>query len=148
MVQDFIGDAILAVFNAPLDDREHAWHAVETAVQMQAALARLNARWEADGRPPLAMGVAVHTGEAFAGNVGSPKKKKYAVIGDTVNTVSRMEGQNRELGTAILISGATRAAVGERVQARDRGTVKVKGKVQAVELYEVTDLGGAPESPS
>ena len=148
MVQDFIGDAILAVFNAPLDDREHAWHAVETAVQMQAALARLNARWEADGRPPLAMGVAVHTGEAFAGNVGSPKKKKYAVIGDTVNTVSRMEGQNRELGTGILISGATRAAVGERVQARDRGTVKVKGKVQAVELYEVTDLGGAPESPS
>jgi adenylate cyclase len=148
MVQDFIGDAILAVFNAPLDDREHAWHAVDTAVQMQAALARLNARWEAGGRPPLAMGVAVHTGEAFAGNVGSLKKKKYAVIGDTVNTVSRMEGQNRELGTGILISGATRAAVGDRVQSRARGAVMVKGKAQAVELFEVTGPSGAPEASS
>jgi adenylate cyclase len=148
MVQDFIGDAILAVFNAPLDDRDHAEHAVRTAIEMQAALSDLNARWAAEGRPALAMGVAVHTGEAFAGNVGSPRKKKYAVIGDTVNTVSRMEGQNRELGTGILISEATRAALGERVQVRDRGAVKVKGKEQAVQLLEVIALADAPAAAS
>ena len=135
MVSDFIGDGILAFFGAPSDDPEHAWHAVLTALDMQAALARLNQRWEREGRPLLSMGIAVNSGEVFAGNVGSPKKKKYAVMGDPVNTVSRMEGQNRELGTSILISAATLAAVEGRVVARDRGAVKVKGKAQPVELF-------------
>lgn len=137
MVSDFIGDGILAMFGAPSDDPDHAWHAVSAALEMQGALTRLNAEWEAKGRTPLAMGIAVNTGEVFAGNVGSPKKKKYAVMGDPVNTVSRMEGQNRELGTSILISGATLAGVKGRVSVRDRGSVKVKGKAQMVELFEL-----------
>jgi len=140
MVSDLIGDGILAVYGAPLDDPEHAWHAVKTALQMKAALQRLNQQWQAAGRPPLAMGVAAHTGEVFAGNVGSPRKKKYTVLGDTVNTVARIEGLNRELGTAILISGATLAAVKDRVVVRDRGSVTVKGRNQPVELFEL--LGG------
>ncbi len=139
MVSDFIGDGILAVYGAPLDDPEHAWHAVKTALDMQAALQRLNQKWQAEGRPPLAMGVAAHTGEVFAGNVGSPRKKKYAVLGDTVNTVARIEGLNRELGTAILISTATLAAVKGRVVVRDRGSVTVKGRTQPVELFELLD---------
>lgn len=143
IVSDFIGDGILAFFGAPSDDPEHAWHAVLTALDMQAALAQLNERWEREGRPRLSMGIAVNTGEVFAGNVGSPKKKKYAVMGDPVNTVSRMEGQNRELGTSILISAATLAAVEGRVVARDRGAVKVKGKAQAVELFELMALSPA-----
>jgi len=137
IVSDFIGDGILAFFGAPSDDPEHAWHAVQTALAMQDALAGLNRAWEGQGRPRLSMGIAVNTGEVFAGNVGSPKKKKYAVMGDPVNTVSRMEGQNRELGTSILLSGATLAAVKGRVVARDRGAVMVKGKAQAVELNEL-----------
>lgn len=137
MVQDFIGDGILAVFGAPLDDPEHAWHAVETALGMQAALAALNGRWQTEGRAPLAMGAAVHTGPVFAGNVGAPRKKKYAVLGDTVNTVSRIEGLNRELGTTVLVSGATLAAVGDRVAVRDRGAVSVKGKVEPVQVFEL-----------
>jgi len=140
MVSDFIGDGILAFFGAPSDDADHAGHATHTALGMQAALARLNAAWESQGRPPLSMGIAVNTGEVFAGNVGSPKKKKYAVMGDPVNTVSRMEGQNRELGTSILISEATLAAVGGRVVVRARGAVTVKGKTQPLQLFELVGL--------
>jgi adenylate cyclase len=148
MVVDFIGDGMLAVFGAPTDDPEHAWHAVATALEMQAALAQLNQRWRREGRPPLTMGVAVHTGEVFAGNVGSPQRKKYAVLGDTVNTVSRIEGLNRDLGTAILISGAALAAVKDRVVVRDRGPVAVKGRTQPVELFELLGLCGEVEAPS
>ncbi len=140
LVSDFIGDGMLAIFGAPLDDPAHAWHAVETAIGMHAALRRLNERWTAAGRPSLAMGVAVNTGEVFAGNVGSPRKKKYAALGDTVNSTARMEGLNRELGTEILISAATLALVADRVQVRDRGDVRVKGKVQMLAIFELEGL--------
>jgi len=137
MVSDFIGDGILAIFGAPIDDPEHAWHAVEAALGMQAALRRLNRSWAATGRPTLAMGVAVNTGEAFVGNMGSARKKKYSVLGDTVNTVSRIEGLNRDLGTEILVSAGTLAAVKDRVRVRDRGEVMLKGKAQSVAIFEV-----------
>ena len=143
LVQDFVGDAIMAVYGAPLDDPEHCWHAAHTAVAMHVALEGLNRRWEAEGRGPLAMGIAVHTGEAFAGTLGAPRKKKYAVLGDTVNTTSRMEGLNRDLGTGILISGAVLAVLKDRVVVRDRGSVTVKGRRQPVEIYELTSLTDA-----
>ncbi len=139
-VNDFIGDGILAIYGAPGDDPDHAWHGVTTALGMQAALGRLNAQWQGEARGPLAMGVAVHTGEVFAGNLGSPRRKKYTVLGDTVNTVSRIEGLNRDLSTAILISGTTLAAVKDRVVVRDRGSVPVKGRAQPVELFELMGL--------
>ncbi len=140
LVQDFIGDAILAVYGAPSDDPDHAWHAVRTALEMHAALARLNARWAGDGRLALAMGVAVHTGAVFAGTVGSPRRKKYTVLGDTVNVAARLEGLNRDLGTTILLSGATLEAVRERVTVRDRGAVTVKGRSQPVAVFELQGL--------
>ncbi|MBI3031143.1 MAG: adenylate/guanylate cyclase domain-containing protein, partial [Candidatus Rokubacteria bacterium] len=132
---------------APLDDPDHAWHAVTTALDMQAGLRRLNDRWGADARPTLAMGVAVHTGQVFAGNVGSPRRKKYAVMGDTVNTASRIEGLNRELSTAILISGATLAVVKERVLVKDRGAIPVKGRTQPVEVFELVGLSEPGKPP-
>jgi adenylate cyclase len=140
LVQDFIGDAIMAVYGAPLDDPEHCWHAARSAVGMHAALESLNRAWEADGRGPLAMGVAVHTGPVFAGTLGAPRKKKYAVLGDTVNLTSRMEGLNRDLGTGILISGAALAALRDRVVVRDRGRVAVKGRREPVEIHELLSL--------
>jgi adenylate cyclase len=140
MVSDFIGDGILAVFGAPLDDPEHAWHAVQTALGMQAALRRLNAGWAEEDRPALAMGAAVNTGEVFAGNIGSARKMKYAVMGDTVNTVARIEALNRDLGTEVLIGAATLAAVGDRVRACDRGEVTVKGRVKTVAIFELEGL--------
>ena len=140
LVQDFIGDAIMAIYGAPLDDPEHCWHAARTAVGMHAALAALNHRWEAEGRGPLAMGIAVHTGPAFAGTLGAPRKKKYAVLGDTVNLTSRMEGLNRDLGTGILISGAVLAVLRDRMVVRDRGSVAVKGRSEPVEIHELLSL--------
>jgi len=140
LVQDFIGDAIMAVYGAPLDDPEHCWHAARSAIGMHAALAELNHRWEAEGRGPLAMGIAVHTGPAFAGTLGAPRKKKYAVLGDTVNVASRMEGLNRDLGTGILISGAVLAVLRDRTVVRDRGSVAVKGRSEPVEIHELLSL--------
>ena len=104
---------------------------------MQAALARLNAGWAATGRPTLAMGVAINTGPAFVGNMGSARRKKYSVLGDTVNTVARIEALNRDLGTSILVSAATLARVKDRVDARDRGRVSLKGKAEPVAIYEL-----------
>jgi len=140
LVQDFIGDAIMAVYGAPLDDPEHCWHAARSAVGMHAALESLNRAWEADGRGPLAMGVAVHTGPVFAGTLGAPRKKKYAVLGDTVNLTSRMEGLNRDLGTGILISGAALAVLRDRVVVRNRGRVAVKGRREPVDIHELLSL--------
>jgi adenylate cyclase len=140
LVQDFIGDAIMAVYGAPLDDPEHCWHAARSAVGMHAALESLNRAWEADGRGPLAMGVAVHTGPVFAGTLGAPRTKKYAVLGDTVNLTSRMEGLNRDLGTGILISGAALAVLRDRVVVRDRGRVAVKGRREPVDIHELLSL--------
>jgi adenylate cyclase len=144
LVQDFIGDAIMAVYGSPLDDPQHCWHAVRTAVGMHAALEALNRRWEAEGRAPLAMGIAIHTGEVFAGTLGAPRKKKYAVLGDTVNLTSRIEGLNRDLGTGILVSGAVLAALKDRVVVRDRGSVAVKGRREPVEIFELLRLQEGP----
>ena len=148
MVSDFIGDGILAFFGAPLDEPEHAWHAVQSAVEMQAALGRLNTRWRLEGKDPLAMGVAVNTGPAFAGTIGAPRKKKYAVLGDTVNTAARIETLNRQLGTRILIGRATLDAVREHVVVGRTEAVAVKGKAEPVEVFEVLALAENPARDS
>ena len=149
MVNDFIGDAILAVFGAPLDDPEHARHALESALGMGEALAGLNRRWEAEGLPPLRMGLGIHTGEAFVGNVGRAGKVKYAVVGDTVNLASRVEGLNKERGTTMLVTEAAYRASGLDLEVNDRGLISVKGREEPVRVYEVigprpvTDSGGS-----
>jgi adenylate cyclase len=144
MVSDFIGDGILAFFGAPVDDPEHPWHAVQTALEMQAALEALNARWTREGKLPLAMGIAVNTGAAFAGTIGAPRKKKFAVLGDTVNTAARIEGLNRQLGTRILAGRATVDAVRARVTVRSLDVVAVKGKAEPVEIFEIIGLAPMP----
>src|SRR5215470_12803505 len=137
MVNDFIGDAILAVFGAPLDDPSHAQHAVQSALAMIETLATLNRRWSTEGLPPLRMGVGIHTGEVFAGNVGRAGKVKYAVVGDTVNLASRVEGLNKELGTTMLVTESTYRAAGLDLAVKDRGLVSVKGREEPVRIYEV-----------
>jgi adenylate cyclase len=99
MINDFVGDAIMAVFGAPLADADHALHAVQSAVAMEQALDALNQRWEARGLPSLHMGIGIHTGEVFAGNIGGAAKLKYAVVGDPVNATARLESLNKELDT-------------------------------------------------
>jgi adenylate cyclase len=132
-----VGDAVMAVFGAPMDDPEHAWHAVQSAVAMDRALQTLNLRWSAAGLPNLRMGIGIHTGEVFAGNVGGRDRIKYTVIGDPVNVASRVEGLNKELSTTLLITEETLAAIGDRLPVRDCGLVAVKGRVEKVRVYEV-----------
>lgn len=140
MINDFIGDAVMAIFGAPLDDPEHAFHAAQSAMGMERALVTLNARWAASGLPPLRMGIGVHTGEVFAGNVGGKTRFKYTLIGDPVNVASRVEGVNKELDTSILITEATYREIASRVKAEDRGEVHVKGRIESVRVYTLLDV--------
>jgi adenylate cyclase len=141
MINDFVGDAVMAVFGAPVPDPEHAWNAVQSAIDMDRALTELNEKWKKAGLVELRMGIGIHTGRVFAGNVGGRDRMKYTVIGDPVNVASRVEGLNKDLSTTLLVTEETLAVVGDRVRARDCGPVAVKGRVEKVRVYEVLTDG-------
>jgi adenylate cyclase len=145
-IQDFVGDGILGVFGAPGQDPDHAWHAALSALEMQVAIRQLGDRWEREVGTSFALGVAIHTGEVFAGAVGSPKQRKYAVVGDPVNTVARLEEVNRNLGTEIVMSGEVLALVRERVDVQPRGMFAMRGRSHAVEVFELLGIQCAPWS--
>lgn len=142
-VDKYIGDAIVAVFGAPLDDPHHARNAVTAALQCQAKLAALNA----DPAQPfkgkrLGARIGINTGAALVGNIGSSRRFNYTVMGDTVNLASRLEGANKYFGSAIMVSDATRAACGEDAIAwRELDRVRVKGRAAPVAIHE--PLAGA-----
>jgi adenylate cyclase len=136
-VDKFVGDMIMALFSAPLDDADHADHAVETALAMMEELARLNSQWAAEGRPTLDIGIGINTGDMVAGNLGSESIMSYTVIGDNVNLGARLESLNKDYRTRVIISGATRAALKGRYDIRALGGVVVKGKSVSVEIFEV-----------
>src|SRR5581483_11170829 len=121
---------------------DHALQACRAAVEMSEVVARLNARWEGDGREPLHTGFGVATGEMLVGNFGSSQRFTYTVIGDRVNLGARLESLNKEYETArhIIISEATYALVKDRVVARPLGSVTVKGKHRAVDIYDLVDV--------
>jgi adenylate cyclase len=134
----FVGDMVMALFGAPLDDPDHAYHAVSAARDMVRALEELNRTWEAEGRPTLGIGIGVSTGEMIAGNIGSDTVRSYTVIGDAVNLGARLESLNKDHGTTIIVSATTASALGGRVPLRPMGAVVVKGKTVPVEIFEVT----------
>jgi adenylate cyclase len=136
----FVGDMVMGLFGAPLDDEDHAEHAVQAALAMSRALDDLNRAWAAAGKPQLDIGVGISTGEMVAGNIGSSAIMSYTVIGDTVNLGARLESLNKEYGTRIIISEQTRAALKGRYDIRPLGGVTVKGKSQAVQIFEVRPI--------
>jgi class 3 adenylate cyclase len=142
MINDFIGDGILAVFGAPLPDPEHAIRAAGAALAMQEALTRLNQDWAARGLPALRMGIGVHTGTVFAGNVGGPGRIKYTVVGDAVNVTARLESLNKELSTTTLVTEEARRAIGDRAETRYRGEVPVKGRAEPLRVHELLAVHG------
>ena len=143
----FVGDMVMALYGAPLDDEDHAEHAVQTAVAMVAALAALNRGWAAQGRPTLGIGIGINSGEMIAGTIGSRQVRSYTVIGDAVNLGARLESLNKEYGTSIIISDATRRQLRTPRTLRPLGSVVVKGKSVPVEIYEVVVDTATGESP-
>jgi adenylate cyclase len=137
-VDKFVGDMVMALFGAPLDDPAHADHAVAAAVDMVHALAELNRAWAARGLPQLDIGIGVNSGDMIAGNIGSSAIMSYTVIGDNVNLGSRLESLNKEYKTRIIISDATRNRLQTHYGLRPLGDVVVKGKSTAVSIFEVT----------
>ena len=133
----FVGDMVMGLFGAPLDDDDHAEHAVQAALAMTRELDELNAEWEAAGRPRLDIGIGISTGDMVAGNIGSDTIMSYTVIGDTVNLGARLESLNKDYGSRIIISEATREALKGRYDIRPLGEVVVKGKSRPVAIYEV-----------
>ena len=147
-VDKFVGDMVMALFGAPLEDEQHAEHAVAAAVDMVRELGDLNARWAAEGRPQLDIGIGVNSGEMIAGNIGSSSIMSYTVIGDNVNLGARLESLNKDYRTRIIISAATRSLLRGRYDMRPLGDVVVKGKTLPVAIFEVivpSPLHAAPE---
>ena len=133
----FIGDAVMGFWNAPTPIEYHPRRAVECAIEMVEETARLRAQWEAEGKPSLRIGVGLNTGEAVVGNIGSDRVFGYTVIGDAVNLASRLEGKNKDYGTEIIVSESTRLRMGDTIAAFYLDEVQVKGKQQAVRIYEI-----------
>jgi adenylate cyclase len=133
----FIGDAIMALYGAPLSKgaTEDAAAAVATAQEMRERLAELQQRWAAQGRPILKIGIGINHGEVIVGDVGSPQRREYTVIGDPVNVASRVEGLNKEFGTDILLTESVYKLVKDRVAAKLMGSVAVKGRGQKLNVY-------------
>ena len=134
----FLGDAVMAVFGAPLAHPDHSARAIRTALAMQEGIVGLNERRARDGKEPIAVGIGVSAGEAVAGTVGTEDRMEYTVIGDSVNLAARLES-NAKPGQ-ILISHRTYERVRDLVDARPLGRIRVKGKEEEVEVYEVLRL--------
>jgi adenylate cyclase len=140
----FVGDMVMALFGAPVEDAEHAEHAVVAALAMRRELAALNREWEAQGRPSLDIGIGINTGEMVAGNIGSDTIMSYTVIGDAVNLGSRLESLNKQYGTHIIISESTRARLKGRYHIHPLGEVVVKGKTAPVAVFEIDEPANGP----
>jgi len=135
-VDKFIGDGILALFNAPRDVENHAAAACRAALHSQARLSVLRKQWCTQGREPLYVRIGLHTGEAIVGNIGTPERFEYTVTGDAVNLASRLEGLNKVYGTAILVSQETCAATGSGFEWRTVDRVAVVGRASGTLVCE------------
>jgi adenylate cyclase len=134
IVNKFLGDGFLALFGAPLAASDAVHRAVAAGREMLSAMERINA----ESSWPLRIGIGIHFGEVVAGNIGSPRRKEYTVIGDTVNFAARLEALNKEFGSQLLISSAVREALGE--DGRDAvalGEVEVRGYEQRVPVFQL-----------
>ncbi|HGG56469.1 MAG TPA: adenylate/guanylate cyclase domain-containing protein, partial [Nannocystis exedens] len=139
-INEFIGDAILVVFGAPIFHEDAAQRAVACSLAMQMEMERVNIDCIAAGLPRLEMGIGVHTGEVIIGNIGSKRRTKYGLVGRNVNLASRVETYT--VGGQVLISEATAAELGDRIETRGCFQVKPKGFASAIMIYDVFAIDG------
>ncbi|MFP4510990.1 MAG: CHASE2 domain-containing protein [Spirochaetaceae bacterium] len=140
-IDKYEGDAIIAFFGAPIEDPDHAVHACESAIKMKRTELELNERFLADGMSPtpLATRIGINTGDMVVGNMGTERKMDYTIMGHSVNLAARLEGVNKQYGSFILTSEATRARCGNRFLFRAFDQVRVVGVTEPVQLYELLD---------
>jgi len=140
-IDEFVGDAILALFGAPLPRQDDARRAVACAVAMQVAMSELNRRNEAEGLPRLEMGVAVHTGDVVVGNIGSERRTKYGVVGSAVNHAGRIESFT--VGGQVLLSEATLHAAGAGLDVGPPLAIDAKGTREPIVVHDLRGIDGA-----
>ncbi|KMT66058.1 CHASE2 domain-containing protein [Catenovulum maritimum] len=137
-IDKYIGDAIMAFWGAPVADTEHVRHAVITAMQMQAKLAVINKKFQANGWPSIQIGIGVNTGQMNVGNMGSEFRMAYTVMGDSVNLAARLEGLTKVYGCYCLLGQETgESLLSSEMLVRELDKVKVKGKSEASRIYEL-----------
>ncbi len=144
----YVGDAVMAVWGAPKEDKDHALKACRTALACQQKMAELRKDWARRGYPGLSARIGINSGPLVAGQVGASKRFfQYTVIGDTVNAAARLEGSNKLFGTGIMIGETTYQFVKTAMVCRELDTLHVKGKDQPLTVYEVMAPGGGGEQP-
>jgi adenylate cyclase len=146
VVDKFIGDAIMAVFGAPVPHPDDPLHAIKAALEMRARLEKLNEAFRARGLPELRTGIGLHSGEVVAGNMGHTQRMEYTVIGDAVNLASRLEGMTKELKCDVLLSDDLFRLVEKHVDTEPLHKIKVKGREREVMVYRL--IGLKSDAPS
>jgi adenylate cyclase len=135
IVNKFLGDGFMAVFGAPLDDGDNCRHAVDASLEILGLLDEMNRRGDI---PPTRVGIGLHAGHAVTGNLGSPSRKEYAIIGSVVNTAARIEQLNKQFQSRLLVSAAVRdACANDLPSPDDLGDVPIKGQVAPLRLFKV-----------
>ncbi len=137
IINKFIGDAVMAIFGEPIQDKNHAQNAVKCAYAMLQKVKELQKKWAQENKPKIEIGVGIATGEVFVGNIGSINRMEYTVIGDTVNLASRLEGYNKTYKTKLLISPITYEEVKGIVDVIKISDVQIRGKANKMDIYEV-----------
>jgi class 3 adenylate cyclase len=135
VVNQMIGDGLMALFGAPLPLADHAHGAAQAAIDMVELLGLFNAERETLGKPPIRVGIGVATGEVVAGYTGTQQRATYTCIGDTVNLAARLEAHTKQVGCPVLVDASTAAALGTRLTCVPLGAVEIRGKADAVEVF-------------
>ena len=137
IINKFIGDAVMAIFGEPIQDKNHAQNAVKCAYAMLQRVKELQKKWAREGKPKIEIGIGINTGEVFVGNIGSVNRMEYTVIGDTVNLASRLESYNKIYKTKLLISPSTYEEVKGFTDVIKISDVQIRGKANKMDIYEV-----------
>ncbi|MBI5152991.1 MAG: adenylate/guanylate cyclase domain-containing protein [Parcubacteria group bacterium] len=140
VLDKYIGDAVMAYWGAPMDDPDHADHAIEAALGMIERLKKFNEELKAEGMHEIAFGIGIYTGPVIIGNVGSEMRLEYTVIGDTVNVASRLEGVNKELHTTLLVGESAKNKIKGKYAFKSMGSVSVKGRKEPLQVYTLDGL--------
>jgi adenylate cyclase len=140
-VIQFVGDEIMALYNAPFDQPDHAAQAIGTGLEFQERVRTLSERWESRCGAPVRAGVGINTGEAVVGIIGSRQRVEYGALGDTINLGARLEGLTKTFGTPIIVSEATYQAARDQFAGRFLGEVTVKGRGVPVRIYAIEGRG-------